>query len=35
MEETAIIYDYADIKEFPNTLDRERFVEEWFKSLKK
>ena len=35
LKDTAIIYDYADIKEFPNTLDRERFVEEWFKSLKK
>lgn len=31
----AIIYDYADIKEFPNTLERERFVEEWFNSLEK
>ncbi len=28
-------YDYADIQEFPNTLQRERFVEEWFDSLEK
>lgn len=35
LKDTAIIYDYADIKEFPNTLEQERFVEEWFKSLEK
>ena len=35
LKDIAIIYDYADIKEFPNTLERERFVEEWFKSLEK
>ncbi|WP_293739115.1 hypothetical protein [uncultured Parabacteroides sp.] len=35
LKDIAIIYDYADIKEFPNTLERERFVEEWFNSLEK
>ena len=35
LKDTAIIYDYADIKEFPNTLEQERFVEEWFNSLEK
>ena len=35
LKDVATIYDYADIKEFPNTLEREKFVKEWFNSLKK
>ena len=35
LKDVAAIYDYADIQEFPNTLQRERFVEEWFDSLEK
>ena len=35
LKDVAIIYDYVDIKEFPNTLEREKFVEEWFNSLRK
>jgi hypothetical protein len=35
LKDVVSIYDYAYVKEFPNTLEREKFVEEWFKSLKK
>lgn len=29
----ATIFDYADIKEFPNTLEQAKFAKEWFKSI--
>lgn len=35
LKDVATIYDYADIKEFSNTLEQKEFVEEWFDSLRK
>ena len=32
-EDIATIFDYADIKEFPNTLEQEKFVQKWFDSF--
>lgn len=35
LKDVAIIYDYADIKEFPNTLEQEKFTQAWFDSLER
>lgn len=32
-KDIATIFDYADIKEFPNTLEQEKFAQAWINSL--
>lgn len=32
-KDIATIFDYADSKEFPNTLEQEKFAQKWFNSF--